>query len=298
MHRTVLVLPALLLVAACGGTGAASDNAATPMGEARSGQAASASSAGSGGGPTRLSARGPAHGRPATMQRAVISRGELELQARDVARARDDVLRLLHRWDGQVSHEETGADPHGRMTSVSLELRVPSADFDTAMTELAGVARTVHQQISSEDVTTQVIDVNARVRAKEDALRRIEALLAHARNLGQIIAIETDLGNRQAELDSLKQQQAWLRDQTSLSTIDMSIDRTAPPVHHRHQAQGLLAGLATGWHALVATAVALLTVVGVALPFVLVLGVVVVPLWVWWRRSGRKPVLRGPVDAG
>lgn len=290
----LLLVPALLLVAACGGTGAMSTGAG---GASEGKSAATPGSFSAASGSARGAVDGAAHGRSAAMQRAVISHGELELQARDVARARDDVLRLLHRWDGQVAHEETGSDPHGRMTSVSLQLRVPSADFESAMTALAGVARTVHQQISSEDVTTQVIDVNARVRAKQDAIHRIEALLAHAKNLGQIIAIETDLGNRQAELDSLKQQQAWLADQTSLSTIDVGIDRSAPPVHHRHQDRGLLAGLATGWHALAATAVGLLTVVGVALPFVLVLGVVGVPLWLAWRRWGRKPVLRGPVDA-
>jgi hypothetical protein len=221
------------------------------------------------------------------MQRAVISHGSLEMVARDVAGVREDVLRLLKRWDGQVANEETGSDHRGRMSSVSLELRVPSPDFEQAMSQLSTVARTTHQQVSSQDVTTQVIDVNARVRAKEDAIRRIEQLLAHAKSLGQIIAIETDLGNRRAELDSLKQQQAWLADQTSLSTIDVSISRRVPPPAQPRHDSGFLAGLTSGWHALGAAAVAVLTVVGAVLPFALVLGVVAVPLWLVWRRRGR-----------
>jgi hypothetical protein len=288
--KPLLVLPVLLLAAACAGPGGAG-------GSASGGSAQHASDASVPGFATenraavRRAARpgAGADGRPAVMQRAVISHGSIEMRSRDVARTRDDVLRLLHRWDGQVANEETGSDTKGRMTSVSLQLRVPSQDFDAAMADLPKVAHTVHQEISSQDVTTQVIDTDARLRAKEDSIRRIEALLAHAKNLNQIIAIETDLGDRQAELDSLKQQQAWLSDQTSLSTINVDVSRTAPVVHHQRHHSGLLAGLATGWHALAAAGLAALTVIGFLLPFAAVLALLGVPGWLAWRRWGRKP---------
>jgi hypothetical protein len=281
---SLLLAPAVLLVAAActtGSHGAGTGGASASVGTAAPRAATSAAAA--------------AHGRPvALMQRQVISRGELELRARDVGRARQAVLRLLPRWDGQVATEQTGSSARGRTTSVSMVLRVPSADFAAAMTALARVAHAVHQQISTEDVTTRVIDVRARLRAKQDSIHRIEQLLARARNLGQVIAIETDLSDRQAELDSLRQQDAWLSDQTSLSTISLSIT-AAPAGHHaRHAGSGLLAGLATGWHALGTVVVGLLTGLGVVLPFGVAAGVVVVPLWLGWRRWGRKPA---PSDA-
>lgn len=290
MIKPLLVLPVLLVAAACaspGGSGASSSGGSVPHSAdaATSGFASRNEAARSGAKPVA-----GADARPAALQRAVISHGSLEVQSADVSRTRADVLRLLHRWDGQVANEETGSDPKGRMTNVSLELRVPSEDFGTAMGALAKVAHTMHQAISSQDVTTQVIDTNTRLRAKQDAIQRIEQLLAHAKSLGQIISIETDLGNRQAELDSLKQQQAWLSDQTSLSTIHVDISRSAPVVHHRHQSHaGLFAGLSTGWHALAAAGVAALTVFGFALPFALLLLVLGGPAWLAWRRWGRKP---------
>jgi hypothetical protein len=284
--KPFLVLPVLLVAAACAGPGGAGSTAAS------SGGAAHSATSARGFAPQDRAAAEPAagaHGRPAVMQRAVISHGSIEMRSRDVARTRDDVLRLLQRWNGIVANEETGSDSHGRMTSASLVLRVPSSDFADAMAALAGVAHTVHQEISSEDVTTQVIDVSERLRAKRDSIRRIEQLLAHAKSLGQIISIENDLSDRQAELDSLKRQHAWLADQTSLSTINASISRTAPVVHHRQQQSGLLAGLSTGWHALAAAGVAALTVIGFVLPFAVVLALLGVPAWLVWRRRGRKP---------
>ena len=289
MKKLLLVVPALLVAAACAGPGSAGESASG--GSAGTAQhSADAATSRFAPEPKAATPGAGANGRPAVMQRAVISHGSIEMRSRDVGRTRDDVLRLLHRWDGQVANEETGSDTKGRMTSVSLELRVPSQDFDAAMSDLPKVAHTVHQEISSRDVTTEVIDTGARLRAKEDSIRRIEALLAHAKSLNQIIAIETDLGDRQAELDSLKQQQAWLSDQTSLSTIHVDISRSTAVVHHgRHHDTGLLAGLDTGWHALAAAGVAALTVIGFVLPFAVLLVVVGVPAWLAWRRWGRKP---------
>ena len=48
------------------------------------------------------------------------------------------------------------------------------------------------------------------------------------------MAIESELSQRQADLDSLEQQAAYLADQTSMSTIVVSIDqipakKAAPP---------------------------------------------------------------------
>ena len=69
------------------------------------------------------------------------------------------------------------------------------------------------------------------------------------RSCGDIIAIESDLARRQADLDSLKSQQAWLEDQTSLSTINVHLAR--PQVQApEDEARGFLAGLEDGWDAL------------------------------------------------
>ena len=130
-----------------------------------------------------------------------------------------------------------------------------------------------------------MIDTDARVRAGERSIRQIEALLSRAQKLGDIIAIENDLARRQADLDSLKQQQAWLDDQTSLSTINVYL--SAPMVHPAsHESKGFLAGLSNGWQALGSTTVAVLTAVGAVLPFAVLIAVLGVPVW-WVVRRRR-----------
>ncbi len=219
----------------------------------------------------------------APMSRALISTGQLTLHTDRVSRARREVQRLVSAWGGVVADEDTVSDTRGRVAESTLTLRVPSAKFAEAMTALAGLGEVEQESRSSEDVTTRVIDNEARIRAAERSVRTIEDLLSRARDLGDIIAIETDLARRQADLDSLKSQQAWLADQTSLSTINVYLSRTELAAEEETRL-GFLAGLARGWDALTGAMVVGLTALGAVLPFAVLVLLLGVPAWLLVRR--------------
>lgn len=231
--------------------------------------------------------------RPAPMTRAVISTGTVSLHADDVTETRRDVQRIADAHRAQVSEEETGTDEDGKASYARMVLRVPVAEFDATLDELEKAADLRDSSRTTEDVTTQVIDTDVRVRAQEASLRRVEALLARADKIQDIVWIESQLTTRQAELDSLRQQQAWLADQTSMSTItvDIALRGKADP---GKDDEGFLAGLRSGWEGLGTTTTLLATVVGAVLPFAAVLGVLALPVWLVVRARRRR---RGAVPA-
>ncbi|WP_457207880.1 DUF4349 domain-containing protein [Nocardioides sp. P5_C9_2] len=226
---------------------------------------------------------------PAVSQRQVISTGTVSLTSDDVREARRDVQRIVDAAGGEVTEEQTDTDEDGRPVYARLVLRVPAGGFGDAMTALEGVADLRGSDRSSEDVTTQVIDTDVRVRAQEASLRRVEQLLARAQGLKEIIWIESQLTSRQAELDSLEGQQAWLADQTRDSTIVVDISRTPDDEEQPKEADaGFLAGFSGGMKALGAVAVGVATIAGALLPFVAVLALLGVPVWVLVRRAARR----------
>jgi hypothetical protein len=218
------------------------------------------------------------------MTRAVISTGQVTIHPTSIDRARSEVMRLVSSWNGTVAEEQTSSDQRGRILDSTITLRVPSAKFSESMDALAGLGKVEQRSRKSEDVTTQVIDNDARVSAAERSIRQIENLLGRAQKLGDIISIENDLARRQADLDSLKSQQAYLADQTALSTINVYLSRAGHLRSEDTQARGFLAGLDGGWTALKGATVILLTVLGAVLPFALVLTILGVPLWLVVRR--------------
>lgn len=229
-----------------------------------------------------------ADGSPATTAaRAVISQGHVSVRTEDIEEARFELRQLLDTWDGSLASEESDADEDGNLQRARLELRVPSARFAAAMEELGTLGTLVDRRRSTEDVTTRVIDNEARVRSARLSLARIQALLAKAEDLTQVIAIEAQLSQRQADLDSLVQQQAYLADQTSLATITLYL--SVPDAAEESDDEGFWSGLKAGWESLGTSTTALLTGLGAVVPFAAVLSLVTLPLWLRRRRRARAP---------
>ena len=297
----LLAGPAAGLTACSGGSGSSSDAGGSSSVETvdRPGPGSGAA-AGSASDSVRAAVPAAESGRgsgPTLTPRREISRGDVALRAADVATARSDVRALAHRYGGSVTTDRTESDDAGHPVSAHLVLRIPSRRFDAAMQALRGVGELARAQATTRDVTTRVIDTRVRLQAQRRSVHRVTTLLDRARNLRDIVLIESELSRRQAALDSLEQQSAYLADQTSRSTIDVEVSRLPHPVARHHEDRtGFLAGLSGGWHALAATAVALATVLGAVLPFafvLLVLGLVTLPLVRAARRRRRPPLEAG-----
>jgi len=206
------------------------------------------------------------------------------------------VQKIVDVHHGTISESETSTGDDGKPEAARLVLRIPSADFTQVMRELEGVAELQSSSDGSEDVTTQVIDTAARVRAQERSLRQFEDLLVRASTLQEIIALENQISRRQADLDALKATQAYLEDQTTLSTITVHLERTTERQKDDEEDAGFLSGLERGWDGLVATTVGLVTLLGLVLPFAFALALLGVPLWLVLRtqRHRRPAVPAGP----
>ena len=208
----------------------------------------------------------------------------VSVSADEVADARFDVQEVVDGVGGQIGDDQTDTGTESAVIRSRLVVRVPAESFHETMAALEKIGNLTSSKRSSEDVTTQVIDVEVRIRAQEQSLRRIEVLLDRAESIKDIVSIEAQLTRRQADLDSLKQQQAWLADQTSESTITVLIEQTPMDGAPVEDKSGFWAGLTAGWSSLTALGSAVATMVGAVVPFAVTLLLLGVPLWWLFRR--------------
>jgi hypothetical protein len=173
---------------------------------------------------------------------------------------------------------------NGGGTTVSITLRVPVAGFSDVLDELAGIGPIATRQISTEDVTAQLVDISSRAQTMAASVAQGRALLSKATKIGDVIAIEGEVNQREADLESLQRQQAALAGQTALSTITVvlrgsvtGVKKLVPPPPPVPPAarSGFVGGLANGWHAVRHIGHAVLTVIGTLLPFLPIVAVVV-----------------------
>lgn len=238
-------------------------------------------------------------GRPdTTMQQAIIQIGTMTVQSDDVAAARFDLEKVVDAYNGSIADEKTTATSEGEVRLSRVVLRIPSADFDEVMIELGKLGEVTASTRKAQDVTGQIIDTQARIRAQEQSLQRVEVLFSQAQNIRDIVAIEAQLSRRQAELDSLKGQLAYLEDQASLSTITVYLEQSpegpTPLAASKDDDTAFVSGLKDGWDALTTLGAGLATVAGALLPFAVVGLIVGIPGVVVARRWLARHPLRRP----
>ena len=232
-------------------------------------------------------------------EQALIRKGTIELRAKDVGRAQSAAQKVADRFSGQVTDEKTQSDDKGRASYTRMVLRVPADDFTAAVTALKGVAELESAKTNQDDVTNEVIDVRSRLAVQKRSIARITVLFQQARSIRDIMAIEAELSQRQADLEALEQQAAYLANQTSLSTIVVSIDqipeKKAAPKDDDET--GFLAGLSAGWGALSTFAVGLATAAGALLPWLLAFAILGVPVLLVVRSLRRRTPAAAPAGA-
>jgi hypothetical protein len=227
------------------------------------------------------------------VQRSIIYSANVSVTVSDVNKAADDATAAARDAGGSVSADQRSLD--NDRSVATLTLRVPSTAFASTVEKVAKLGTEVSRSVQSQDVTENLIDVDARIATQRASVDRVRALLAQAKTIGEVVSIESELTRREADLDSLIQRKDKLSGLVALSTITVTLRGPAAPVPPNPSGDegGFLGGLKSGWHAFLVSAKGVLLVLGWLLPWALVIGI---PVWVVWygrrqlRRNRPEPV--------
>lgn len=221
---------------------------------------------------------------------SVIRTADMTVTATGVSAAADRARAIVTGVGGSVDGDDRTAGTH---PSATMTLRVPPAQLDDVLSRLAALGKEQTRHLSTQDVTTQVADVDSRVRSAVAAISRLRDLYARATRVADIIDIESQLTQRESDLESLEAQQRALAGQIAMATVTLSLVTPATPPAHRAHQHGFVGGLLRGWHAFTAAVAVIVTGAGAALPFVLLVGAAV-GIWLTIRR--RRPPTAEPVS--
>lgn len=206
--------------------------------------------------------------------REIIRNADISLGVDDVRTAVSQVNAIAQSAGGRTSQQSEYTE--GENVSANLTLRIPAERLDGVMQQLSALGDVYSVNITTEDVTTQAVDLDARIAALQTSVDRLEELLAEAQSTQDLIEIERELSARQAELDSLTAQRAALSEAVALSTVTVwlspasTVAEFTPP--------GFLTGLESGWNAVRTLTGVAITALGFALPFLGLLVIVAVPI--------------------
>ncbi|MFF1607227.1 DUF4349 domain-containing protein [Amycolatopsis sp. NPDC058278] len=226
---------------------------------------------------------------PGATERKLSRSARLELTAPKVVDVVAQARGIAQGAGGYTGQESTGEE------LATLNLAVPADRLDGVLDQLVHLGNLVKRELTTQDVTEQVVDVDARLATQRASVERIRALLAKATSVSEIASVESELTSREAALESLEQQRNSLAGSVAMATVAMTIRNVAAPPPPGEDHSGFLGGLAGGWHAFLIFGGGLLTVLGALAPFLLFL----VPLgWLgWWLHRRRRTPAPEPAPA-
>jgi hypothetical protein len=230
--------------------------------------------------------------------RPVISTASMTVETDDVAGTKPRALAIVAAKGGYLFADETS---YGNEATSVLTVKVPPKVFSETIDDLGRLGTLRSQNVSSEDVTDQVIDLESRIAAAEGSLARTGELLAKATALTEIRQLEDEFARRQVDLEKLRGQQKTLDGRIDFATIVVTLhgaDDATPALADDDEpvtaAPGFFDGLDGGLAVGGTVGTFALAAVGALLPFVplFVAAYLVVRLVRW--RSERRGDVAGP----
>jgi hypothetical protein len=194
----------------------------------------------------------------------------------------DDAFQRANEVAGRYhGYVETSSAAGVKSKSGDLTIRVPSQFFQAAIRDLRGLGRVTGQSISGQDVMSQYVDLQSRLRNWQAQEAVLLKLMGRATTIGDTLRIQNELSQVQLRIEELKGQLRVLDNQTSFATIAVSmreIGHVPPPAHARSS------GLGQAWrdarNGFIGVLSAVVVGLGYLIPIALPLGLI----WLGVRR--------------
>ena len=158
----------------------------------------------------------------------IIRTGTLEIEVGDVAAAVAAVDDRVASLGGYVGSSEENAS--GDDGSASVVYRVPAARWDDATKHIRDLAsRVVHAAVTTEEVTNQVVDLDARIRNLRATEASFQAIMVQAVKIDDVLAVQDQLTHVREEIEQLVAQKETLAERAAFGTLTVVFRLPAPP---------------------------------------------------------------------
>jgi Domain of unknown function (DUF4349) len=105
----------------------------------------------------------------------------------------------------------------------SLVVRVPELQYARVLEQLSGLGKVEAQEEAGQDVSQELVDLEARIRHLEAVEARLLGFLDEANTVAAALAVQSELNRVQLELEQGRGRLDYLDDQVAFATISLEI---------------------------------------------------------------------------
>jgi hypothetical protein len=241
-------------------------------------------------------------GQPAQekMPRKIIYTAMINLIVEDFTKADQDLIQLVKTYKGYVISSEVSGSPGAPRTG-QWKVRVPIDQFDPFRAALAKLGEPERSSTDSQDVTEEYYDVEARIKTKKAEEASLLKLLENTTGkIEDILAVRRELSRVREEIERHQGRLQVLAKLTAMSTLTINLRERSSYQPPEAADFGTTVGrtFSDSWLALVGLGKGVVIFVTALIPWLPVLALVGVPIFLLTRRYRKQqaPLLAVAVE--
>jgi hypothetical protein len=157
---------------------------------------------------------------PTDLGRDIIFTAQVAVAVPDVGDAGDQATRAVESLGGFLFGQRTTGSPEPR---TELTFKVPPESFQEALARLGDIGEVRTQEVTADDVTERIVDLESRINTAVASVERLRTLLSQATDIEAIVDLENELLERETELETLRGSLRTLQNQVALATIVLTL---------------------------------------------------------------------------
>ena len=240
--------------------------------------------------------------RSKTMRIEVTSTADAVTSIQDLARTYEgtvvnmqvstDTDEWLYRYDENGNLLGDGTALRGWVT-----VRVPTDAYEDFIADVAKIGVVKAQSEATDDVTQEHVDLSARLENMRAQEVRLREFFEAAKNVTEMLAIETELGRVRGEIESLDAQVTWLERQAAMATVSVELTEPQAVVSPDGGSWGFVEAVTSGIRGAAQVLTVTLTVLIASSPLWLAALILFFPVRAYLRRRSGRGAAPAPQPA-
>jgi hypothetical protein len=161
---------------------------------------------------------------PTSVNRKIIYNADIKLVVQNFTKIQTEITDLVKNFRGYIAEQELLGAP-GAKRSGRWKIRIPVDQFEPFLAEVLTLGELERNSRTSQDITEQFTDFDARLKNKTVEEQRLQKILTeNPGKIEDILKIETELSRVRGEIEQLQGRLRMLDNLSSLTTISLLVN--------------------------------------------------------------------------
>jgi len=199
----------------------------------------------------------------------IVKRGNANIEVQSFDSSISKIKELTSNFGGYITNSNMWTSDSGNKSG-NITVKIPEKRFEEFGDSLNQVGEIKSKETSAYDVTEEYIDLQARLKNLRNQEKRYTELLSMAKDVQDVLAIESQLGRIRNEIESYEGRIKYLDNTTSFGTFYINLYEPEEIVHE----WGIKKAFDRAIDAFIVSIAGIIILGGFLIPILIVLGII------------------------